>query len=131
MSEVKFSTECPPIFEKIKKLFPSSKWEKMIITYGDTIYSKYPYPEDVKVHELVHIEQQKGIDKDIWCDKYLTDKKFRLKVEVEAYKVQAKWIQENLPRNLKRIRLKQITEDLSGAIYGNIISFLEAKKLIG
>src|SRR6266850_4710684 len=116
-SQINFSNECPEIFAKIKKVF-NVKWEKVIITYGNTIYSEKIFPSDVLAHEEVHVKQQETMGKDVWWDKYLNDKKFRLDQEVEAYRVQVKWLKENSPRNYKQIRLKQITQDLSGGIYG-------------
>lgn len=122
--------EPPAIFQKIKKVF-NVRWQRVVITYGNQIYSFAKFPEDVLVHEQVHVMQQTTIGKDIWWDKYLTDHHFRLGQEVEAYRVQAQWIKDHAPENLKQIRLKEIVMDLSGATYGNLVSFEEAKKLIG
>lgn len=130
MEKVIIQKEAPPIFEKIKKVF-NVRWENVVITYGEEIYSFAQFPKDVLIHERVHVAQQIAMGKDIWWDKYLSDKVFRLCQELEAYQVQARWIQENSPRNYRNIRLKQITMDLSSATYGNMVNFLEAKKLIG
>lgn len=128
---IPLSHDKPPIWERIKEVLKVS-WESGVyMTYGDTVYSKSPMYPEIEVHESVHIAQQLKIGKDEWWDKYLSDKEFRLEQEAEAYKVHVKWIIENSPRNYRRFRLNKIIQDLSGGTYGNMISFIEAKKLLG
>lgn len=121
----------PPNIEKIRAVFgdiPSN----VIFTYGDTIFnpSGNLITEDLIKHESIHTEQQ-GDNPDAWWDRYFVDKEFRLSQEVEAYQAQfvvmKKFVKD---RNVLNKHLIRIASDLSGKIYGNIISFNEAMKVI-
>lgn len=123
-----FSNEKPPIFEECKKRFGIS-WDSVIITYGDTIYSKERPIDNLIVHEKVHIEQQTKLEKDIWWDRYFNDKDFRLSQELEAYKAQVKFIRENYSRPERRRWEKHIYSSFVKD-YGGIITKELAKELL-
>lgn len=125
------SKKIPPIYDTIKKVL-NVNWDRGIcIVYGDTCHSKYPLSEDLKVHEETHVRQQTIWGPEEWWRKYLSDKKFRLEQEIEAYQNQAEWIKTNSPANYRRIALNQIAKDLSSGLYGNICTYLEAKAFVG
>lgn len=131
----KFSYDKPPCWQKIVDFFPDDAeriWkEGMAITYGDTVYSKYKLRPDVAVHEMVHIEQQKGIDKDEFVDRYLSDPVFRIHVEEPAYKAQAEYIKDCVSdRNLRFRLIHQLALALSGPMYGKMMSYSDALKLL-
>ncbi len=128
---MKISTQKPPIYDKIKEVLKVNWDSGLCIVWGDTCHSKNPLSPDLKVHEAVHVEQQKIWTPEKWWEKYLSNRAFRLEQEVEAYKAQIEWLNVNAPRHYKRFKITEIAKDLSGGTYGNICTFLEAKKLLG
>ena len=128
---MKISTEIPPIYQACHEKF-GVNWSKgIIITYGDIAYCKYPLQPHKVVHEEVHVNQQEKMGKDWWWSQYLSDPKFRLKQEVEAYQAEGKWLKRNIKdRNLCYQAVRQIWNDLSSSIYGNICTVEEAMAYI-
>lgn len=121
----------PPNYEDICKHIPAVRQQPSIVfTYAPHIYSPrgVELPPDLVVHENVHIKRQTNPAE--WWDKYLTDPAFRLAEEVEAYKAQWAWMLENYNRKDRRLLLTGITKDLSGAMYGKLVTRKEAIKLI-
>ncbi len=119
----------PPNIGKIKaKLNPSIR---AIFTYGDTIFvpDSGRLDEALTAHEETHMRQQ-GEDSEGWWDKYLESEQFRLQQELEAYRKQYKVFKKGKDRNKIFMFLHKIATDLSGELYGNIISYEEAKKKI-
>lgn len=128
---MKIVVDYPPNFEAIEKRFgPLS--ESVIFTYGDTIYSPQQgtLSDHLIVHEEVHSEQQ-GDDPASWWKRYLIDDTFRLNQEVFAYRAQYMFFRKtNRDRNVRIRFLYKISADLSGPMYGSLLSFREAKHLI-
>jgi len=123
----------PPNYDQICEAIDGVKGnEGIVFTYGDTVYSPsgIALAEHVRRHEAVHVEQQTKMGKDEWWAEYLKNPQFRLEQELEAYKVQYRWIQRT--RNYKYISetLDGIAADLAGPMYGNILDFDTAKKAI-
>jgi len=116
-----------PLFKKAKKKFPIS--ETTIFTYGDTIYFDRELPYDLVAHEITHVFQQEKEGVENWWDKYFKSKNFRLKQEAEAYHNQYEAVRRN---DLVKaaFTLTRNAEELSGKLYGEIISFEDAKKMI-
>ena len=112
-----------PLLEEYKK-FPITN--ETIFPYGDTIYTNYDLPPDILVHELVHLKQQeKGLNE--WENKYLNDPKFRLTQEIEAYQAQVKSLKD---RNMRAVSKVRCARALSSDLYGGLISYEEALKLL-
>lgn len=126
---MKISNNPPPNYKEIKKHFPNADFYKgTLFTYGDTCYCKNITP-DLIVHEETHSRQQVNPKK--WWRRYFSDPEFRLSQEIEAYHNQWKWVEKNVKdRNAKFKILHKISQDLSGSLYGNIISFGEAQRRI-
>lgn len=101
--------------------------ENSIIAYNGIIYSNKDLPEDILVHELVHIEQQKKYGLDNFTKKYLNDKKFRLEMEKQAYIKQLNSIQDT---GLREAVLKDSVNALTSGLYGKI-TVKEAENLLG
>ena len=102
----------------------------IFITYGDTVYSKYPLTPDLEIHEGTHIKQQEAIGKERWWDLYIENKKFRLSQEVEAYRNQIKFMKENYDRKKRKEVEKWIYYEMV-FLYGDMCaSEDEAKKLL-
>jgi len=114
-----------PLLERYKQVFPID--DKTIFAYNGSIYCNYPLPPDLIVHEIEHLKQQEKYGLENWVEKYLTDKQFRLEMELKAYIAQLKSIKNREIRN--RIRIES-AKTLSGKLYGNLISYEEALKLL-
>ena len=98
-----------------------------VFTVGDTIYAKHLMPEHLVVHEKTHIKQQKKYGTMAWWAKYLESDEFRLEQELQAYRNQYRWAKKNIKSRDDRAKLlRSIALDLSGTMYGNIISYQEA-----
>ena len=119
----------PPNIEAIRKRFKLH--DGIIFTYGSTIYSPHSetLPEHLIVHEQTH-EKQQGKEIEKWWALYLSDDMFRLSQEVEAYQNQYKFVAEKSSRQVKRAFLKEIAKTLSSPIYGNVVTFNQAKEWI-
>jgi len=121
----------PPNYDLICKHIPAVKNNPAIVfTYGDKIYSPMfeTLSDDLMAHELVHVERQKNPDE--WWERYLTDVNFRLDEEVAAYRVQWQYMAQHYPRTLRRKLLNGIAKDLSGSMYGKIITKADALRII-
>ena len=128
---VKIIKEWPPFIEDIiaAGLKPAST---TVFPYGLTIYnpSGLDIPDDIMIHEAVHIAQQ-GENPADWWKRYIFDKNFRLSQEIEANREQYKFICKIFKDRNQRVRaLDKIAKNMSGEIYGNMISYLEALKAI-
>jgi len=121
----------PPNYTDILERF--GELEKTVVfTYGDTIYSPMTQeiPHNLGVHETVHMHQQ-GDDPEGWWDRYLRDDEFRLSQEVEAYYTQYEFVKQEIKdRNLLTRFLMKIAADLSGPMYGNIVTHRQAFLMI-
>ncbi len=115
-----------PLMKEYKKHFPAIN-ENTIFAYDEHIYCNGDLPECLIVHELTHLRQQKELGLEVWVDKYLGDSKFRLDVEIEAYRAQVGSIHN---KSKKRFWKDRCAKDLSSELYNNLVSFDEALKLI-
>lgn len=121
-----------PLTNEALKAFDLSYTDikQVCFAYGNIIYT--PTGEisfSLLAHELTHLFQQLRIGRNKWWTKYFKDKKFRLKQEMEAYRQQYKIYKQNKPESAEEV-LNKIAGDLSGRLYGYVIGFEEAKKLI-
>ncbi len=120
----------PWFFFILKWFFPALNSETAIITFGDTIYSKHNFPDDVRIHEEEHIKQQKGskLFAVYFTIRFILSPVFRLKMELEAYRVQYKyaWSKGLITYQI----LTESAKLLSGPLYGNLLTYDEAIKLI-
>lgn len=127
--EVKFSKRKPPVYEECSKRF-GIKWEDGVaFTYGNTIHCKETPSEDLIVHEMVHIEQQAKIGKELWWKRYFDEPVFRLEQEVEAYRKQLQFINERYNRFTRRLMFIKIVEYLT-TMYGGICSRKDAVRML-
>jgi hypothetical protein len=131
-SKMKFSNEIPPVYDRLRARFGVDWDSGLIITYGDSVYSKRPVAPDFVVHESVHVRQQRDIGgPDIWYDRYIKDDKFRLSQELEAYRAQIKWIRDNVRDRNESFRMQRnIAMLLSSDMYGNLVTRSEAMRLL-
>jgi len=118
----------PPNYKEIQKHFPTADFEKgTLFTYGDTCYCKNISP-DLVVHEETHTRQQ--IDPKKWWKKYFKDKQFRFSQELEAYQNQWNWLKKNIKDRNSKFKMRDlIMRELSGELYGNVVTFSELETL--
>ena len=128
---MKVKNEFPPNIDEIRMVFDLEGFNP-VFTYGDTLYNPtgLPVSEDLMKHEEIHEKQQKLIGVKEWWRMYLTDEKFRLSQEAEAYREQYQFIKEKMNRKARLPILKELTNNLSSKLYGNLINFNQAKELI-
>lgn len=129
---MKIIFEYPPNIAKIREFF-DIKDKGVVFAYGDILY--VPNGGEIEKHLLIHEEthekQMRGWDPKVWWDKYLTDKGFRLSQEVEACRNQFKYIKSRYKdKDLLSRVLAEMAENLSGRVYGYMVSFKKAKRLI-
>jgi hypothetical protein len=130
MSQVLF--ELPPNYKQITAAIPAvAKNKAIIFVYAPYIYSPagIELRPDLIAHEEVHVTRQ-GDDPAGWWAKYLVDKDFRLREELAAYQVQYRYMEQHYDRAKRRAILSSIAKDLSGPMYGGIITKQQAIKLI-
>ena len=126
---MKFSREKPPVWDRLVEAFGAS-WETTAVTYGVVVHSKRPLIEDLKVHERVHVRQQCEYPGGPWAwwSMYILSKEFRLSQELPAYQAQFRWILENVrDYQFKKRRIETLIDDLSGPLYGGLITKAEAQ----
>lgn len=115
---------------KFRRLKEFSKYFKItkdtVIAYDNTIYSNKDLPEDIIIHEMCHLRQQKEYGLQNFTKQYLNNKEFRLKVEGEAYKIQLESIKH---KGLREAVRKDSINGLVSGLYGKI-SLQEAKQLL-
>lgn len=128
---MKLSDRKPEIYQKCHDKF-GVEWDKgIIITYGDTVYTKNPalVSPDLVVHESTHIRQQQEMGPEAWWDLYLKDKKFRLSQELEAYRNQIAYIRKNYTRKTRRYLELKLASDMA-TLYGNMCTKEEALEML-
>lgn len=128
-SPIKIKHHIPDIYWECHKRFGVNWDQGVVITYGDTVYCKYPITPDLEVHEATHIEQQTRMGAKEWWDKYFVDPKFRLEQETAAYMNQAKYIRENYSRPVRRSMYKKMANDMA-RMYGGMCTVDDALKII-
>lgn len=127
---INIRVENPPNIEDIKKVFTIN--DTTVFCYKDVLYNPNNCPLDIPImeHETMHSRQQ-GDDPAGWWKKYLEDPVFRLEQEVDAfsvqYIVQCKFIKN---RDKRALNLQRLATTLSGNVYGNIITYEDAKKIL-
>lgn len=124
------SNAYPPNWKEIKKVFNPK--DNTVFTYGNTIYAPsvfFTLPDDLVIHEETHMQQQ-GEDPSGWWERYLVNKSFRFTQELRAYQNQYKFYAEHHNRNQLFFFANTIARDLSGSMYGNIVDYQTALKLI-
>lgn len=133
LPKFEITSDFPPaeIYDVCVRRFGADFRKGTIFTYGDKIHVFQGFlPEDLIVHEITHVAQQKKMGVKKWWDKYLSDDSFRLAEEIMAYRNQYQWAQENLNRQGKRNLLRLISKTLSSRLYGKIITEEEARNAI-
>ena len=119
----------PPMFRQINQAF-NVRGKPVVFCFGDTIYNPQGIliPPAMALHEAVHSEQQ-GKDPGQWWTRYIADRTFRLDQELPAHR--AEWrFYEGLSSTVTDGFLDLIAERLSSPLYGSLIGYYEARRLI-
>ena len=117
----------PRLYWLIRLFFPDYRFEVVHgFAFGDTIYSRHnPVPQDVLVHEKVHLKQMKYSKLyGVWhFARFVLSKGFRYRIELEAFRAQYKFC-KNKGLVLSPHRMaKNLSEQ---KIYGRYVSYDEA-----
>ena len=120
----------PPNYSTILQYLTPSP--DAVFAYADTIYNPTDkdIPEDVYIHEEVHGNQMKDWQPDAWWLNYLMDKKFRFKMEVEAFSSQYQWVKNRVPNKVAKLCLHDLACNLSAVWYNLNITYSQAQTLI-
>ena len=121
----------PAIYKTLQDRF-GINWESgIIIAYYPNIYCKYALDDLKLVHENTHLEQQRLYGVEAWWERYLEDPNFRTLQEAEAYKNEADFAKKIMRDRNKLARyIDRIAKDLSSSIYGNIVTYSQARDLL-
>lgn len=130
---MKIIKDFPPIIDDIDKAFPGTKTRPgVLFCWGEVIFnpSGITIPRQLMVHESVHSARQ-DLAPAPWWKEYLSDPKFRITEEILAHKAEwSDYMSEHMDRNQRAIYFHGMALRLSGPLYGNAITFREAKRLI-
>ena len=121
----------PPNFDEIDDVFKVAGLP-VIFAYGGTIYNpeRTELTESLRAHEEVHGIRQ-GSDIEGWWKRYISDTKFRLNEEIPAHIAEYKKVCEISPtRNQRRVALHHIAARLASGLYGGLIRYEDARRLI-
>lgn len=120
----------PPNFPEVVAAFPAAKQKGVVFTYGDTVYnpSKVDICKSLMAHEEVHAKRQ--TNPVVWWDLYIRDAKFRFKEEALAHQREYQVATEGLGRPLRRRTLASIAKRLCSPLYGGLLGFEEAKRIV-
>lgn len=123
----------PPNYEKVAEAFNIRDNSGIVFTYGNKLYvpggEKISIDKPLMKHEEVHARQQRDIGIEEWWERFLVDPGFRLSQELEAYREQYRAM-AGLPLEHRIGYLDHIAADLSGVMYGNLLTKEEAKAVI-
>jgi hypothetical protein len=126
----------PPMIEEIDAAF-HVRGKPILFAFGDRIYNPggVYVPPELMAHEFVHGERQ-GHQVGEWWRRYIADPAFRLEEEIPAHiaeyraicaRERSKWVSE---RNMRRTAAAHVARKLSAPLYGRLITFEAAKKLL-
>lgn len=125
----------PPMFDEILAAFPLAGDDNIVFAWGDTIFAPDggPISAEIHAHEAVHGQRQ-GSDIEGWWRWYIADPAFRFKEEVPAHMAQYREFCRNntqgAPRNRRRLYLHHVAKCLASPLYGSLVSYDEARKII-
>lgn len=126
--------ERPPNWDAIIAVFPLVATRPgVIFAWGEVCFAPIGtvLTPSLEAHESVHGARQ-GADIEGWWTRYLAEPAFRLAEEIPAHAEEWRVLRPTLTdRTARRWHLRQVAERLSGRLYGNLLTFERAKRLIG
>lgn len=121
----------PECWPKLADAF-GLKWEgNVVLTYGAQIYSplKEIQPRTL-VHELVHVEQQKGQNMEDWLELYLTSSDFVRDVEGPAFAAEAAFLEATITNEAELWCKKYRLAKTMARMYRNAFTLESASGII-
>lgn len=132
-SKMQIVYEYPPNYAAISKVFDIKDKPGIVFTYGYKLYvpggKGVEVDKHLLIHEETHAAQQAAMGVEKWWELYLSEPQFRLVNEVEAYRNQYRSM-GTLSLSQRKGYLDHIVKDLSGAMYGNVVSPEDAYRLV-
>jgi hypothetical protein len=125
----------PPMFAEIDAAFHIAG-KPVIFAFGDTIYNPLggPVSPQLQAHEAVHGARQRDSGVEKWWRAYIDDPQFRLDEEIPAHQAEYREFCRNATngnaRNARRMALHQIASRLASPLYGRLIRYDDARRLI-
>jgi len=124
----------PPNFKQIAAAFPDAKGKGVIFTYGDTVYNPTgpSLSRGLQAHEAVHVERQLAFEGGAaaWWTNYIAEPHFRFTEEFQAHLAEFKAWRPNRIAGSRAGALHQIALRLSGPLYGRVMDYGSASRLI-
>jgi len=125
--------ERPPLFSLIDAAFGIAG-KPVVFAFGDAIYNpeRIEITPELHAHEAVHGERQ-AAGPETWWRSYIADARFRLFEELPAHFAEYHaWCANHpeLGRTGRRLALAHIARRLSSPLYGGLVSYEVARKLI-
>lgn len=124
----------PPNIEVLRKHFKIPDTGLVLFTLGPKLYQPNPFDihPSLMAHEEVHSQRQAAAgDLELWWKAYIANPEFRFAEELPAHREEWRVIKEMIPQRVeRRLWLKFFAERLSGSLYGNMVTFAEAKRSI-
>jgi hypothetical protein len=119
----------PPNYQQINTAF-KVRGKPVIFCFGAQIYNpmRINVSPALHAHESVHSAQQ-GSDPRVWWDRYIADKAFRLEQEIPAHQAEVRHWADNCG-GVSEPCIAEIAERLSSPLYGNIIDYPAAYRLM-
>jgi len=121
----------PPNYRALNARF-NIRGKPVFITYGEMVYVTKPgvklQPQDL-AHEAVHSARQCAMGVNDWWALYLKDSQFRLDEEVLGHRAEVRALKDKQLATPEHIKL--IAQRLSSDLYGSMVTFERALKLIG
>jgi hypothetical protein len=130
---VKVIQQRPPMFLEIAAAFPDAYSKGVIFAWGDVIYnpSGTHIQRELFAHEAVHGERQKAMGITEWWQRYIADPAFRVAEEIPAHRAEYRaYCQLQRDRGARHRALHRMAVRLASDLYGQIISYMEAKRVI-
>lgn len=126
---MKIRYEQPWFWPIVQHFQPGVDFEKIAISFGDTIYCAKTIPAHLLVHEKVHVKHMReskffGV---IYYLRYALSMKFRRKCELEAYQAQFDYIRDShSDKNLVEKARVELAKYMASDVYPGMITFEEA-----
>jgi hypothetical protein len=124
----------PPLFAEIDAAF-HIEGKGVTFAFGDVIYNPHGanVTPELMAHEKVHGARQGG-DVEGWWRRYIADPQFRFDEELPAHIAEYRAFCANntagQARNARRMALHHIAARLASPLYGRLVSYDEARRLI-
>jgi len=123
----------PPNFDAIAKVFPGALKPGVCFAYDGTIFNPWGIDlgREIFAHEVTHFLQQKEMGgAEAWWAEYLKSLEFRFAMEVDAYRIEYRYLAREGNRHERRRAFKVVAGKLSGPLYNNMVTIRTAEQFI-